>query len=358
MKKIAKSSFALVITMIFLGFFVLSQKGQEACSLSELLKNYRFESTVQKEAVQDLFQKSGVIPAGKTWDDVFPKRSNKLELVQDVLTMVQETQAKFTLRKGIQERWQVSPLEWMAQEPEKIMKNLEMLGFVKEIVPQQKTVDAICILGATLPTMEKRITYVNQLIQAGIQANAIILLAGERYITAGVDGAEEKLRDIAYQQKVVDFHQLTETHLIKYAYENSPLSRLKIPVHVIHTPKRDLPRPTTQTTLEELIQWLKNHPEIKTIMFVSNQPYVNYQKAIVETVFQHCGVVLPFEMVGSSASENAKVQSLIEGLGSYLYAATPLVLKKIGVSFGAEPIQTTLKKLYAQNPLVYRVLPS
>jgi hypothetical protein len=202
-------------------------------------------------------------------------------LLEDILDFIQQTQEHFILRKGNQERWEVQASDWMGKNTDEITKSVKELGFVEEITPMQKEIDAICILGSTFSSIQKRINYAGELIiRRQLTAKNLILLAGERKVSVNVDGDEQQLLQIAKKYNIDDLHKLTETHLIQAAYENSTIYN-KLQTFVIDTPAGNLPRPTTETTIVELLKWQSTHKDIKRIIFVSNQPYVKYQEAII-----------------------------------------------------------------------------
>ena len=104
-----------------------------------------------------------------------------------------------------------------------------------------------------------------------------------------------------------------------------------MPTYVIDTPAGDLPRPTTQTTILELIKWLKHYDEIKNIIFVSNQPFVKYQESIISSVFKIHDASINVEVVGPEVLfTEREVQPIIEALGSYIWVQTPTALLKLG----------------------------
>ncbi len=334
------------------------QKYYPTYALSHILDEYGFVDVEQKQSLQDLFKQASIIPPDKSWEDIFPKRAAQDELLLDLVKIIEETQEKFTIRSGTQERWEVQPLEWMQRNEERLLHNLKVLGFVEAVSPKVKKVDAICILGARKKIMAERIKYVEFLQKTdSLQAKAIILLAGERYVTEGVDGTEEELSHIAKIFKLDDWRKLTETHLIQYLYNRSELYKSSLPVYVIDTPARELPRPTTQTTILELISWLQNHDGIQSILFISNQPYVKYQGIIISLTFKEKRNDIVYEIVGPSVAQPSNIPSIIEGLGSYIWAASPTVLARLNVDLINPGIKAALKKLYLKHPLIYHSLP-
>lgn len=319
-------------------------------SLWNLLGHYGYQHPDQKKALEHLCHEAGILSSGQSFQDRFPIRKEKSELLQDLIDFVQITQKHFLLRSGIQERWEVKPANWMQVQKPETMEALKKLNVVEEITPQNKNPDVICVLGATFKTMTTRISYV---VNQQITAKHLVLLAGQRKATVGVDGSEAELAQIARHQGLATLTQLTETHLIQEAYQASTLYN-KLSAHVIDTPVGNLPRPTTETTTLEFIKWLKQHPEVKSVLFISNQPFINYQKAVITEVFINEGFEIHFEVVGAAAAEPLNVQKLVESIGSYIWAKTPQVLREIGFQVTDNNAIEQLKELYHNNPLIYQ----
>lgn len=364
-------------------------------SLQESLDLYGFTSPEQKEALAQLFnyasihQEFSLSGENKTAEHSEQIRPEKV--ITDILSMVKSTQDKFTIRKGTQERWEICPRSWMVQNQAKILSCLTTLGFVKSIQPQKKKVDAICILGGTAEFMLGGVLYTEQLLkqalkneklcpsgelqkpvfesgqspQADLQAQAIILLSGERYLTKNIDGTEQELEKLAQQLKLSDWRQLTEMHLLEHLFNTHANLAKKLTLHTINTPAGVLPRPTTQTTLLELFAWLEKHPEIKNMLFISHQPCTLYQKAVIDSMFFAHQIPCEYDVVGD-ARESATVQLTVAELGGYLWAATPNILTRMVAGLESSALESLeqnqeLKKLccdlYAHNQLLYQALP-
>lgn len=347
--------FLVILFLLSLIFFLYQNSMKKEYSLDIFLKSYGF-NTEQQDAFKNLFEKS--TGTNKSWDEIFPNKSSKEELLFDMLNLIELVQKNFVNRTGTQERWENKPPDWINQYNKKeIINNLEILGFINSIEPKETFFDAICILGGTKNTMSQRIDYAESLIKNGLKTNSIILLAGERYVSEKVDGNKVELNQLAEELNIKDWTKLTETNLIENLYKKSSLSNNKINYYLIDTPARDLPRPTTQTTILELINWLKEHPEIKNILFISNQPYVKYQGAIIESTFKNAGVKIKIEIAGNEFTNLTKLDTIIEGLGAYIWAAFPNNLSKMDINIKNLKIKESLKKLYYKNPLIYNTIP-
>lgn len=90
-----------------------------------------------------------------------------------------------------------------------------------------------------------------------------------------------------------------------------------------------MPRPTTETTVEALCDWLQYYSDVKSILFVSNQPYVLYQNAIIREVFENVKMPISFEVCGPQANINISTKTLVGEVGRYIWATTPHVLEQI-----------------------------
>jgi len=345
---------ALSICAIIAGVIYYKNMVVRSYSFYDCLDYYGFSSDQQKVALEKLMQQASIILPHESLQDKFPPRNNYKELINDILEFVKLTQAHFTIRTGSQERWEVRPANWMEKNKEKSFQYLTILGFTETIKPKENNTDAIGILGSTMKSMKNRIKYTELLFENGLKTKNIILIAGERTVKVEIDGTNEELKSIANNHHISDLSKLTETHLIKEIYNNSLLNNK--PVYVIDTPARDLSRPTTQTTILELISWLKQYDNIKNIIFVSNQPNVKYQEAVITEVFRNSDVKISFEVVGDSYYDNENLYPIIEALGSYIWAQTPAVLLKLDTTIDDPKVIASIKELYVKQPLVYQNL--
>ena len=333
-------------------------------NLNATLDYYGFKSTEQKQALRLLMKKSGV----KDVDALLDRRAeNQAVLSRSILDLVRETQDRFTIRADKQERWDVQTSDWMKDptQQRQVLSALESLNMMDAVQPASKKRDVICVLGASRSVMVSRLDYAGELFTEGqLPAHWLIMLAGERYVTPDkkglrVDCSEEELGELATKVGK-NVATLTETDLMKAAYEASKLYG-KFPDHdvLIDTPRRNLPRPTTETTVTELCDWLKQHPEVRDITFVSNQPHVEYQKAIIAQVFEKQGVKVRFEVIGPEYraglvnNDADKINYVMQALGSRIWAATPEVMDAIGSDMSDPELRAEFKKLYEKQPLIY-----
>ena len=147
--------FLVILFLLSLIFFLYQNSTKKEYSLDIFLKSYGF-NTEQQDAFKNLFEKS--TGTNKSWDEIFPNKSSKEELLFDMLDLIELVQKNFVNRTGTQERWENTPPDWMNQYNKKeIINNLEILGFIKSIEPKETFFDAICILGSTKNSMSQRI---------------------------------------------------------------------------------------------------------------------------------------------------------------------------------------------------------
>lgn len=339
----------------YLGYLSYQHQTRPIYSLPNILPMYAFEAGPKQDALQLLLQKFSIIQPEENLVKAFPPRVDNSIVLHDLVYLLDETQNKFVKREGKKERWEVEANPILTEHKDEMLQALKTLGFVEAIHPKKKDTDAICILGATMPSMQNRLKFANTVLNEECKSKMIILLSGERYVTKDVDASIEKLKEIAAHYHLQDWQRLTETQLLDYEYHKSALHSHNLPKHVIHTNRIGDVRPTTETTVLQLLEWIKlEHPEIKHVTFVSNQPYVLYQQAVIGAVLRSQNSSVMFEVIGSATS-GEKLQPIIGSVGSYIWAQTPLVINELEKNANIR-IPDTLFRLYKNNPLLYQIV--
>lgn len=303
----------ILVALILLPQLVLASAWQD-------LNNFGFDTKEKKQALITIMEITGITDA-----------KNVLK-TKDICDFVTITQQYFNLRKDRKEYWQVTIPEWMKDpsKQQKVIRALQTLNMLSAVPSKFPQRDAIVVLGATKQTMEVRLDYAATL----LPAKQLILLTGERYVTPDHDGLYLDGTKAELEALAKDLHkkysQLTETDVFVAAYKASALYN-KLPLTVIDVPKADLPRPTTATTVEALVKWLQKHPEVQSITFISNQPHVAYQKAVISRILMQQKMSINFDVVGPAYPVDNKdpVHTLVEGvgaLGAQIYAVSTCVL--------------------------------
>ena len=327
-------------------------------SLWDVLDYYGFSKPQQKQSLEFIMKKAGIIKPTETFMTVFPKRDNTSLLFQDVLHFVELTQKYFTIRTGNQERWEVQPTAWMTENIDESASALKNLKLTDSISPTNSNPDLIAIFGAAMGAMKSRFNYIDKLYKSNtIKVNFLALLTGERKASIGIDGSEQELTEIAKKHNTT-IDKLIETTLMLEAYHGSTISS-KLPTEnhliLIDIPMKNHLRPTTETTVQGLCNWLKKHEDIHSIVFISSQPHVKYQEAIVKEVFKQQGLQVKFEVVGyKTGAINAKtIQRLIGALGTQIWAQTPELISQAKIYTNDESLKAKFVKLYETQPLIY-----
>lgn len=323
--------------------------GVERCKT--LWDYYGFCSKKQKKALAFLLKQTGideknsVISGSLTQSDLWK-----------IMTLVQKTQCQWVRRTHGKERWDVVKKYDNTEYIQSMLPRLKVLGMVDHYLSDTRTSDAICVLGATGPSMNKRLKFLEYCIKKGLfRRQNILLLSGERPLQSGVDGLEY---DDLIKKKGGSV--ALERDLLQYLYDSSSLPRRKWPVTMIHGKKGSLPRATTESTVKTLLNWLKNHSTMKTITFVSSQPHVLYQKAIVQSVLQSCNRPINVRFVGAGA-KGIDVDDALAALGSYIWAITPSILSRMSLPklslIEQQELQDFFKESYGKQESLYRILP-
>lgn len=221
-----------------------------------ILDYYGFFTNEQKESFVWFLKKANI-----AWKNNVIKGHFSAANVMEIVELVKKTQKQWVCRKPGQERWDVVKSDNTPGHKKMLFRCLKILGVVHKTVPFKFSSDAVCVLGAAGPTMQKRLKFLEDCIkQNRLKKQKIILLSGERSLKKEVDGPE----CIALMGKkgVSCANELLEPDLLLHLYNASELAKRKWPMIPINGSKGVLPRATTETTLQTLLQWLKQDPSI------------------------------------------------------------------------------------------------
>jgi len=145
----------------------------------------------------------------------------------------------------------------------------EIAGLVFEAFPQSREYDYAIVFGALLATVEKRIAFLERLRERGVNFNEIVFLTGDR--------------DLLLSERERSGCRI-ESEMVEWAYRQSDLSK-DIPATFVFAPKQSesgfLRCPRTHDTVEA---WLRLSPTPGRCLAVSNQPYVGYQHAVLNSL--------------------------------------------------------------------------
>jgi hypothetical protein len=238
-------------------------------------------------------------------------------------SIVKETQQHW-LRQAGKERWQVD--EICADKKDEILKISQMLGQLDEIAPTKTHYRYAVILGATAKRVRTRLAYLIELYKKGIQFDEIIMLGSDRPLDAEIENEvmllDTKNPDLACKTNWTFNGALpkTEFEMLKFIYDQAdlPAQFKAVPTQIINTPmiknsNGTMRRPTTEDTIKT---FLSLNPKSGDCLFISNQPYVSYQDAVVRTYLPQ---EFNLETVGSCASPTLRNAELLDNYARTLY---------------------------------------
>ena len=334
-----------------------------AASALIVLKHLNWKTKEQLDALEKLFQCADILEAKQTLAQRFPVRAQVEDFVEDVSYIIQATQDAFRFRSFAEHGSDGHKVHWLIQHKEIVLECLKKLNMFEEKHARLQNIDAVCIFGARLPTMQNRVQYSAYVMTHTNIPSHYIMLAGERKATH-IDGSEQTLSDIAKEYKLALKDDVTETVLARYVYEKSNMPhKSQMTFHVINTAAKDGARPTTETTLEEGLRFLKRLG-LKRAIFISNAPFIQYQNAILEWVAARQKSRITYEVVGNSKAYDFKDQAKsledakqgLDGLAGFLWSAIPHILCRENFSVTRACVEKMLKVHYERCPMIYEAL--
>ncbi len=190
------------------------------------------------------------------------------------------------------ERWEFVPnLEEKRDELEPIFRQM---GYLDCVPPKANSYDYVLVIGATLPTIQKRIRYLEDLLKQGLQLQKIIFLGGKRPLLP----AEREQTG-----------QTTEKEMIEWVYNQSKLPHC-IETQFIDAPMRDSPHGLLRPgTIETIGLWLESKPNPGHCLILSGQPYLPFHEALVKNVLPNN---FTFDLTGEKAAETWTVALVLD----------------------------------------------
>lgn len=238
--------------------------------------------------------------------------------------IVAQTQKNW-LRTAGSERWDIQ--EVVSDKQQEMLSLFNQLSMLEEIRPQNKQYEHMMILGALFDTMVQRMQHAITLWKSGVRCNHIALLAGARLAVAAQGENKESFEKFCGH--ALECVPQTEAEMITFIYDHidMPSDMRAVPVEIIDVPmleKSDgtMRRPNTADTIE---WWLKTNPAQGCVLAISNQPYVWYQQAVLETLLPNQFYI---ETVGSKSSDSVKLGVVLDTLARVLYQEQQRLLKK------------------------------
>lgn len=183
------------------------------------------------------------------------------------------------------------------------------LGYLDQKIPTKDNYDAVIILGAKYRTTLERMLFFKGVVLANkIKIKDTIYLLGSD-------------RTLEPQECVFpDCQNKSETDALKYLAYILDLNHLGnlvyIDPHCNHTGKRCI----TDDTLIELVNIdLIKLKKYKTILVISNQPYLSYQDKVVKMFFKKNNIQADIETIGATAYSDINVTLILNAIAKDLY---------------------------------------
>ncbi len=206
---------------------------------------------------------------------------------QDIINKTQQA----WLRKPGTERWEMDTL---GKVSETYLPYFEKLGMVHEVAPSRGKYDYAFILGATASSVRNRLAYLVSLWEKGIRFTTVVLLGSDRPLNSTVE-TDSVLKNMPQQGLPTDKKwqapatmPKTESSMMRMLYEQveMPDAMRKCPLIVVSSSQTTAADGTIRraTTADTIIDWLKMNMQPGTCLFISSQPYVGYQHAVVQTL--------------------------------------------------------------------------
>lgn len=238
--------------------------------------------------------------------------------------IVDVTQKKW-LRAQNKERWEIDE-QSSANLSQEIYLLLDELGMFRECVPSNLNYDCAVVFGATLPTFRQRLAYLVKQWKEGVRFKSIVFLCGLRPLQhskeTSFDLLDENNGVLPFRSDWAKPKNLpqNEAEMAKFVFDQAELpdQLRRLPVDYIAT----LDQPNADGTFrrantkDTLVQWIATDPFCSSILFVSNQPFIGYQAAIVQNLLPQTYV---YETIGAGSPYPSSIAVCLDTLARWLY---------------------------------------
>lgn len=222
------------------------------------------------------------------------------------------------LRKPGQERWQIEN----TQEDKRavVMPYMQTLGCVEEHLPSKKHYTYAFLLGATLPSLRHRLSYLQSCWDRGVRFDQIVCLVGDRSLDK-----EKEVKVLQEEGVAPDAMPATEIDMMRYLLETTKFSggMENVPLVVVVSYRKIMPDGSYQrpTSADTIANWLKSSPKVGSILAMSNQPYCVYQQVVIKSLVPR---EFSVETVGSKAADSVTTAVYLDTIARILYQAYSL----------------------------------
>lgn len=249
-----------------------------------------------------LVDEKGVISSElKALVELFP-----VEYDGSIPSLVAATQSHW-MQKG-RKRWEFNPI--IPPDAAQYLCCVKMLDCHDDILPKKKQYDYAVLLGATVPRMRSRLDFLIRNWAQGVRFYKLVFLCSKRPIDPLADG-----RIAQYTEEEAGMS------LIQEIIPDDILSNIQLTCISVPLENKD-EKSVFPNTADTIASWLKSSPTPGNCLFISNQPYIHYQDAIV-------GSMLPkhfiFETVGPMSILEVPASILLDTVAKWLYVESQQV---------------------------------
>ncbi len=234
--------------------------------------------------------------------------------------IVEQTQKKF-LRPSGKERWELEDTTF--DNIEQIATALKNVGLIDVVVPSCKNYTYVIVLGGIVKTVRKRLMDLIHLWKLGIRWDNIIFLGSERPLDPTIESIDKLINPEGYftfkkEWVAPAVMPTTESEMMQFVYDQTDLPKdvASIPMILVDTPMNIAADGTKKrpTTIDTIRRWLSLSPEPGMCLFISSQPHVGYQDAVIRSV-------MPAHMVDTvgTAMKEIKISECLDALARWLY---------------------------------------
>jgi hypothetical protein len=249
----------------------------------------------------------------------------KVPCTEFTLPRIVDVTQKEWLRPHGSERWEIQETAYANRDV--LIDLLDQLCLFNEINPHKQHYNYCFVLGAIAPSVRGRLCYIFKLWDAGVRFDNLIFLGSERPLDAQKDSAavlldrSQTILPIRCDWTQTNGLPTTEVEMMKFIFGQAtlPSGFDQINIQFISTPMKEnedgsVRRPNTGDTIA---QWLSTDPILGSCLFISNQPYVGYQDAVIRTYMPSAFEV---DVVGSCANpQKQNIDVVLDTLARWLY---------------------------------------
>lgn len=219
------------------------------------------------------------------------------------LSSIAEATQKAWLRPKGKERWEtVDPYTFADRAA--VLDYYTKTGKFDAVFPTKTSYDTAIVCGATAGRMQMRITYLEKLVQDGVEVKKVVLLTGMRQLDAAVEQIPEGCT--------------TEGEAMLALWKKSPLSSKIAWSHLDHPLiEEENGSKRRPGAYDNFSAWVKGESPSTIVVIISNQPYCCYFDAVAQAAFPQG---FTFEVVGDAADPTqTKTDILLDNLARWIY---------------------------------------